>query len=109
MEGVAIMDPTPVDLDRRLAEQMERSKLHHIELMEWLDQRHQREKRWRLHYQRFRWFYRCAAGVGGMVFFLGCVAWGLIIADLIDNQLKPKTVIVQMPPAAAPEPAGARP
>jgi hypothetical protein len=108
-EGVAIMDPTPADLDRRLAEQMERSKLRHIESLEWADEMHQLEKRRRQRYQRFRWLYWCAAGVGGMVLLLGSVAWGIILSDLIDNQLKPKTVIVQMPPAASTEPATPRP
>jgi hypothetical protein len=51
------MNQIPDDLDRRLAEQRQRSNPRHVEFMEWVDQRHQREKRWRPHYaistQRF--------------------------------------------------------
>ena len=44
------MNQIPDELDRRLAEQRQRSNLRHVEFMEWVDQRHQREKRWRPHY-----------------------------------------------------------
>jgi hypothetical protein len=102
-----------LDLDRRLAEQRQRSKLRHVEFMEWIDQRHQQEKRSRRHYERFRWLYWSAGAVGVATVILGSIAWGWIIGTLIASQLsasrQPGTVVIQMQPPGSPEPGGKRP
>ena len=91
------------DLDRRLAEQrrLAACRLNLAETLEWSNQRHEREERWRCHYQRFRWFYRIsiAAGVAVMIAVAG--AWGSIIGDLIGSQLspsrQPNSIIIELP------------
>ena len=107
------MNQSSEDLDRRLAEQMQRSKLRHVEYLEWIDRRHQREERWRRHYERFRWLYWSAGAVVVVIVVLVSIAWGWIIGDLIGSQLsasrQPRTVVIQMQPPGSSEPGPKRP
>jgi hypothetical protein len=99
------MDQIPDDLDKRLAEQRRLSDLRYVETMEWFDERREREKRWRRHYARFKWFYRTAIAGGRAVVILGSAAWGWIIAELIlrqthaPTQVFPPGTVVTIPPA----------
>ena len=107
------MNQTPDDLDRRLAVQTERSKLRHVEMMGWVDQRHQQEKRRRQRYERFKWLYWGAGGLAVTSFIMICIGWGWIVGDLIGSHLaasgQPKMVIVRMQSATTPQPSGTQP
>ncbi|HEX2940354.1 MAG TPA: hypothetical protein VHO91_04845 [Rhodopila sp.] len=86
------------DLDRRWAEQMHRLRLRQIESMEWLDEQHQREKRRRAHYKRFRWFYWSLGGIVAAVWIISVGALGWAITELaLKSVHKPSNVAVQQP------------
>jgi Flp pilus assembly protein TadB len=96
--------------------QTERSKLRDVEMMEWIDERHEQDKRRRAqdkrqreqeeqrqrHYERFKVLYW---GAGAIAFFVATAGWGLLIGDFL-RVLQPKTVIIQVQPAPSPEQLG---
>jgi hypothetical protein len=101
------------DLDRRLAVQIERAKIRHVEMMEETDRWHQRhmrereqEERRRQRYERFKWLYW---GGGAVAFFVIAAGWGLLIGDFLKVLSQPRTVVIQMPPPAPPDAAPTKP
>lgn len=100
------MNQTSSDLVRRLAEQTERSTLRHVELLEWIDERHQREKSGRERYKRLKWLYWSAGAVAATIFFLAAATVGWSIGRFVSWQSitsrQPQVIILQMQPNGSP-------